>query len=240
MTEPVSVSVILPTFNERGSMEHLIPRLEQVLSRYDHELIVVDDASADGTAELVEELDPGIPWVLIRRSGRLGLASAVLDGIARSRAPVVAVMDSDGSHPPGLLPALIDPVVRGDAEMVIASRRLPGGGDDGQPGARRALSWGASLLARPLTDVSDSMSGFFAVDRRIIDRAALAPVGYKIALEMLVKCRPDPLREIPYRFAPRLAGESKLGGTEVRSYVRHLGRLYVWRVGPLGRASRTR
>ena len=74
--------------------------------------------------------------------------------------------------------------------MVIASRRLPGGGDDGQPGARRALSWGASLLARPLTDVSESDVRFFAMDRRIVDRAALTPVGYKIALEMLVKSRP--------------------------------------------------
>ena len=69
MTEPVSVSVILPTFNERGSMQQLIPRLEQVLSRYDHELIVVDDASADGTAELVEDLDHGIPLVLISPVG---------------------------------------------------------------------------------------------------------------------------------------------------------------------------
>ena len=84
------------------------------------------------------------------------------------------------------------------------------------------------------------MSGFFAFDRAIVGGRALRPVGYKIALEILVRCRPSPIREVPFRFEARLAGESKLNATEMRGYVRHLARLYWWRLASFGRASRTR
>jgi dolichol-phosphate mannosyltransferase len=96
------------------------------------------------------------------------------------------------------------------------------------------------VLARPITRVRDPMSGFFAVKRAVLARARLAPIGYKIALEILVKCRPTPVLEVPYRFEPRLAGESKLGRGEIANYVRHLARLYAWRGRGAGRASSTR
>ncbi|EQD49560.1 dolichyl-phosphate beta-D-mannosyltransferase precursor, partial [mine drainage metagenome] len=104
----------------------------------------------------------------------------------------------------------------------------------------RLLSTGAALLARPLVSVRDPMSGFFALRRSILDRRPLAPIGYKIGLEILVKCRPAPIVEIPIEFRPRLAGESKLARGEIGRYLRHVGRLYGWRLGGPQRASSTR
>ena len=232
--------MILPTFNERPALEALTPRLERAVAAYEVEFIVVDDGSPDGTAELVRAREPFGRWRLCERAGRLGLATAVLAGVAQARGEVVVIMDADGSHPPETIPTLVEPIRRGEAEFVLASRFVPGGAAPGLVGVRRAISWGATVLARPLTPVRDPMSGFFAARRSLFGRARLAPTGYKIALEVLVRCRPNPLREVPYVFAPRLAGESKLGARQIGGYVRHIGRLYAWRVLGGRRPSSTR
>jgi dolichol-phosphate mannosyltransferase len=164
----------------------------------------------------------------------------VLEGFRQSSGPAIAVMDADGSHPPELLPALLGPIVRGEAEFVLASRFVPGGSSPGLVGSRRVMSRVAGTLARPLVTVHDPMSGFFALHRRILARADLAPLGFKIALELLVRCRPDPVREVPYCFTHRFAGESKLDSGEVSGFLRHLGRLYLARFSSPGRASSTR
>ena len=233
-----SVSVILPTYNERECLEMLRPRLDRVLAAYPHQVIVVDDNSPDGTGALVEAMGPPGAYQLIRRPSRQGLSSAVLEGFARSTGEVIAVMDADGSHPPEMLPALLEPVMERRAEFVLGSRYLPGGADEGLGHGRKLMSSIAAALVRPLTRVSDPMSGFFSLDRKILDRARLAPTGFKIGLEVMVKCRPKPMFEVPFRFQRRLAGESKLGALEVGSYLRHLRRLYGWSLAR--RASSTR
>jgi dolichol-phosphate mannosyltransferase len=234
------VSVVLPTYNEREAIRLLHPRLSAALSGYSAELIVVDDASPDGTGDLVDSLSPPGLYRLIRRPSRQGLSSAVLDGIAASAGRAIVVMDADGSHPPELIPELVRPVLDGTAEFVLASRNVPGGSSPGLVGTRRAISWIAAGLARPLTTVHDPISGFFSLDRSILGRAPLRPVGYKIGLEILVRCRPRPVREIPFCFETRLAGVSKLNGAEVSGYVHHVMRLYAWRISGFGRASNTR
>jgi dolichol-phosphate mannosyltransferase len=233
-------SVVLPTYNERASLTVLDPRLRAAVGPLHGEILVVDDNSPDGTAEFVEQLSASGPYRLFRRAARLGLASAVLEGISHAASDRVVVMDADGSHPPEAVPDLVRPVLEGRAEFALASRHLPGAASTGLRGTRRLLSRGAELLAKPLARVSDPMSGFFAFDRRILSRADLAPVGYKIALEILVRCRPRPVVEVPYSFAPRLAGESKLGGDQVGQYLRHLGRLYAFRMAGSSRAVSTR
>lgn len=233
-------SVVLPTYNEVGSLRMLDPRLRASVGAHGGEVVVVDDDSPDGTAALVAKLAETGPYVLLERAARLGLASAVLEGIGHAGSDVVAVMDADGSHPPESLPGLVAPIQDGRAEFVLASRHLPGAQSNGLKGARRVISRGAQLLARPLTPVSDPMSGFFAFHRRILQRATLSPVGYKIALEILVRCRPRPIQEVPYAFAPRLAGESKLGGDQFGQYLRHLSRLYAYRLLGSTRAATTR
>jgi hypothetical protein len=226
----VDVSVIVPTFDERDALRLLAPRLEAALRPYAAEILVVDDASPDGTAaEVRARMGPGSPWRVLERVGKRGLASAVLDGFAESRGDIVVVMDADGSHPPEVLRRLVEPIREGRAEFVLASRHVSGGEDRGLNRWRRGLSWGASVLARPITSVRDPMSGFFAVKRNVLGRARLTPIGYKIGLEVLVKCRPKPVEEVPFRFEARVAGESKLGGGEIANYLRHLARLYVWR-----------
>ncbi len=233
------VSVVLPTYNERGALELLHPRIIAALARFSSEVVVVDDSSPDGTGPFITSRG-GPTFRLIERPGRLGLASAVLEGFGESRGRVIVVLDADGSHPPEVIPNLVAPILEGRAEFVLASRRVAGGRAPGLVGWRRAVSSGGGLLARPLVSVRDPMSGFFALDRRILSRGELAPIGYKIALEVLVRCRPRPFLEVPYTFAPRLAGESKLGSGQILDYVRHLGRLYAFRLFGARRASRTR
>ncbi|HEY6237641.1 MAG TPA: polyprenol monophosphomannose synthase [Thermoplasmata archaeon] len=235
-----SFSVVLPTYEERGSLAILDPRLRAAVGPNGGEILVVDDGSPDGTGSMVAEFARTGPYILLQRSARLGLASAVLEGIGHASSDVVLVMDADGSHPPEVIPAVVQPILDGRAEFVLASRHLPGASSLGLTGTRRLISRGAQLLARPLTPVTDPMSGFFAFHRRILTRATLAPVGYKIALEILVRCRPRPVIEVPYDFAPRLAGASKLGSDQFGQYLRHLGRLYAARMTGSLRAARTR
>lgn len=238
MPRTPSVSVVVPTFNERTALERVGPRFASAVRNLDAEVLIVDDSSPDGTGELVERL--GDPFRLVERPSRAGLASAVLDGFSQSSGEVVVVMDADGSHPPEAIPALVAPILEAQAEFVLASRRAPGGSAPGLNRARQAVSWGARQMARPLTQVSDPMSGFFAFRRSILARGTLDPIGYKIALEILVRCRPSPVVEVPFVFAPRVAGVSKLNGSQVTAYVHHVGRLYVWRLSGSRPATTTR
>jgi dolichol-phosphate mannosyltransferase len=238
--EPPVVSVVIPTLNERESIALLAPRIAESLRNVTYEVVVVDDDSQDGTAAEVERIATTRPWRIRVRRGERGLASAVILGMSDAVGQVIVGIDADGSHPPEVIPALIAPILDGRAEMTIASRNVPGGAAPGLARSRRTLSWGASLLARPLTPVKDPMSGFFAVRRDVLARGGLTPVGYKIVLEILVKCRPSPALEVPYVFASRTAGESKLGSGEVGRYLQHVARLYVWSATGRGRASTTR
>jgi len=225
-----TVSVILPTFNERAALTALHPRLVAALRPYEAEIVVVDDRSPDGTGSFVQSLAPAGLYRLVERPSRAGLASAVVEGIRTARGEVIVVMDADGSHPPESLPDLIEPIRSGLAEFVLASRRVPGGRAPGLSRLRRLVSTGASFLARPFTPVRDPMSGFFAIHRSIVDRVPLRPAGFKIALEILVKCSPRRVLERPFSFEPRVAGTSKLGSRQVLNYLRHLARLTAWRM----------
>ena len=236
------VSVILPTYNERDGIAYLYPRLVEALSGVASALWVIDDQSPDGTAAVARSLEGALPVHVVERTGVRGLATAVLEGFRRASGESLAVMDADGSHPPEVLPALIRAVREGPAEMAIATRESWSGDTPGLALGRRIISTGGRWLARPLTRVRDPMSGFFVVRRSLLERARLDPVGYKIGLEILVRCRPRPVAEIPYRFQPRIAGESKLDQGEIGRYLRHLVRLYRARAfgGPDRRARRTR
>ncbi|HLM91283.1 MAG TPA: polyprenol monophosphomannose synthase [Thermoplasmata archaeon] len=240
MSRSVGVSVILPTYQERGSLEHLYPALSRALAGFSAELVVVDDGSPDGTAEFARSLQSPVSTVVVERGRKLGLASAAIVGFERSAGETIVVMDADGSHPPEAVPTLVRTVTDGEAEFALGSRWVPGGSAPGLTRGRRLLSAGAAVLARPLVAVRDPMSGFFAFRRSILERGTLAPLGYKIGLEVLVKCRPAPVVEVPIVFRPRTVGESKLGRGEIAHYLRHVSRLYSWRLFGSRRASSTR
>ena len=213
-------------------MAELIHRLGLVLHRLNvpFELIIVDDDSGDGTERVVSSL--GRPWVrLITRIGQRGLSSAVLAGLRAARHENLVVMDADLSHPPEAIPALIAKLEEG-AEFAVGSRYTAGGGTDERWSLWRAFnSRIATLMSRPLVRLRDPMSGFFALRRRTFERAApLNPIGWKICLELLVKCHCDEPAEVPIRFATRRRGKSKLTFREAIEYVEHLTRLSRYRL----------
>jgi len=227
------VSVVVPTYNERDTLPLLLRRLAAVIGRprFDAEAVVVDDSSPDGTGEVAAaagvELRDVLPVVVLTRPGKAGLASAVLEGSRRARGDVLVIMDSDLSHPPEVVPALLA-AVAGGADIAVGSRYIPGGGIARWPGWRRALSWGATRLARTLLGirVRDPMSGFFACRRPLFEGVEFEGLGYKLLLELLAAHRAARIEEVPYRFDERAGGSSKLGSGEIVNYVRLLGRLW--------------
>lgn len=210
------LSVVIPCYNERANVAPLAARLSVALDGIDWEAIFVDDNSPDGTAGAVRAIGARDRRIrCLRRIGRRGLASAVIEGAMAAAGAVVAVMDGDLQHDETTLPALLAAVV-GGADIAIASRYVPGGdaaglADDG----RKSLSAAGIRLANLFLPVqlTDPMSGFFALRRDLFDRLAprLSGQGFKILLDLLLTLPKDVrVRELPSRFGPRLAGESKL------------------------------
>jgi dolichol-phosphate mannosyltransferase len=225
------VTVIVPTFNERENLPVLAERLARALGEAGRpfELVVVDDDSPDGTAELAGELagQLGAQVRAVVRRGERGLATAVIRGLREARYDLCLCMDADLSHPPELVPELVARVEAG-APFVLGSRYVEGGETRDWAWWRWLNSAGATLLARPLTPVRDPMSGFFCCRRSEVPLTRLDPVGYKIALEILVKSGLPPV-EVPITFTDRLAGRSKLTLRQQLDYLVHLARLYRWR-----------
>lgn len=234
-TAPVpSVSVIVPTFREAQNLPGLVGRVEAVRRTWPvgFELLLVDDDSNDGTEQIVADL--ARPWVrLIVRKGVRGLSSAVLEGLRLARHEVALVMDGDLSHPPEVIPSLVQ-AIAGGADFALGSRYVEGGSTDATWGVFRWLnSRVATLMARPLTSVKDPMSGFFAIRTdKVRQTQNINPIGYKIALELLVRCRCRNVREIPIHFADRKLGQSKLSLAEQLRYMQHLRRLLSYKFFP--------
>ncbi len=226
----MEVSVIIPTYKERENLPHVAKRVADALNgHFDRwELVISDDDSKDGTAEACAELAKAHPLTLLTRTADRGLSPAVLDGIKASTGKHIVVMDADLSHPPEMIPDMVEKLRSGEADFVIGSRYVEGGRTERRwPLMRRLNSWVATLLVRPLVSIRDPMSGFFAFDRaRLPAEGTLAPIGYKIGLEILVKGGFDRPAEVPIFFADRVRGESKLGLGEQINYLRHLRRLY--------------
>jgi dolichol-phosphate mannosyltransferase len=225
---PRSVSVIVPTFREVLNIPLVIDRVARL--RHDHgldlELLFMDDQSCDGSAEAAAK--PGFSWVrLVERTGPRGLSQAVVDGLKLASKEVVVVMDGDLSHPPETIPAMLNLLGAGQ-DFVLGSRYVDGGTTDDDWGFLRWLnSRVATVLARPLTSVVDPMSGFFAMWRDRISFPSLNPTGYKIALELIVKCNVQRAVEVPIHFTDRKLGTSKLTLRQQLLYIQHLRRLYM-------------
>jgi dolichol-phosphate mannosyltransferase len=228
-----SVTVIVPTYHEVASIPHLVARLQSVrtAANLDLELVMMDDDSRDGSAELVDSL--ALPWVrMVTRKTNRGLSYAVLDGLHLAQREFVVVMDADLSHPPEKIPELIA-AVRNGADVAVGSRFAEGGSTADDWGLFRWLnSRIATLLAFGLTTVSDPMSGFFAMRRStFLGGRDFNPVGYKILLELIIKCRCRLVADIPIHFDNRRFGESKLSFSEQLRYLKHLRRLYNYKYG---------
>ena len=223
--DSASLSIIIPTFNEAGNIVELLERIAKCLHSADWEVIVVDDDSADGTAEIVTRLSCDDPRVrCLKRVGRRGLSSACLEGMSLSTKRFLAVIDADLQHDEQLLPAMLRVLAEGRLDLVVGSRYLHRGSVAAWSRRRRWLSRGATAMTRRLLAVglTDPMSGFFMIRRQVVTQVAtqLSNSGFKLLLD-LVTCSPQPLRlvELPYTFSPRRHGQSKLDANVLWSFL---------------------
>ena len=227
----MKVSVIIPTYNERDNLEELFERISNALKGYDYEIIVVDDDSPDRTWEFAQKLSERYPVKVVRRTDEKGLSSAVIRGFREAGGDVFVVMDADLQHPPEKIPELVKAIENG-ADIAIASRYVPGGAVKNWYWYRKLISRGAIMICRlalpRIRDVKDPVSGFFALRREVVDGIELNPIGFKILMEVLIKGRYDKVVEVPFTFGLRKAGESKLSGKTMVSYLKHVYRLMRW------------
>lgn len=230
MDQP-EISLIIPTLNEAENIPPLMQRIAAALNGRSYEVILVDDNSRDNTRAVSAGLEKLYPLKLIvREQPRDGLGGAVLHGMRLSRGRILVVMDADLQHPPEKLPELLEALEnRNGTDFVVGSRHVAGASTGEKWGVLRKINSDiATLLARPFAGrTKDPMSGFFALRRETFDSAQrLTPLGYKIGLELMCKCRVRHVTEVPIHFAERTRGESKLSLREQFRYLEHLSRLY--------------
>ncbi len=229
----LKLSIVVPTYNEAQNIPELFKRIEDSLKGIPHEVIVVDDNSPDGTASLAQALG-GEEVKVYKRGRRMGLTSAVLDGVELAKSDLIAVMDADLQHPPELLPKMLEKIEEGH-DIVIASRYVKGGGVRGWSPIRKLISRGAIALVHLLLprtrSVKDPISGFFLVKKELVrGLRALNPSGFKVLLEVLARASYSSIAEVPYTFTSRRRGKSKLSLKEVVNYIHFL--LKLRRAGP--------
>jgi dolichol-phosphate mannosyltransferase len=237
--QPLELAVVLPTYNESGNIASMVARLDTALAGIGWEAIFVDDDSRDGTADEAREMAREDPRIrVIQRIGRRGLASAAIEGMCATAAPVVAVMDADHQHDPALLPEMFAAIQSGEFDLAYASRFADGASTAqwNRPDRIRASGM-ANALARKMTGItlSDPMSGYFMLRAETVRANAhrLSGIGFKILLDILSTVEtPLRIKEFPLDFAPRSEGESKLDRTVVFEFLVGLYDKWLGRIIP--------
>lgn len=225
MNNPLELSVVVPTLNESENLPVLIAKLEEALKGVEWEVIFVDDDSDDDTAELARQIGTTNRRVrCLHRIGRRGLSGACIEGMLASPAPYLAVMDADLQHDETLLPKMLDVLRADDADVVIGSRYMEGGGFGEWAESRKSISRFATSLGRLVmkNNVSDPMSGFFMLRKEAFHQSVrkLSGIGFKILLDILASSqRGLRIKELPFEFRTRIAGESKLDSMVAWEYV---------------------
>ena len=229
------ISIIIPTYNESRNIIQILKSIgENLPKNLTAEAIVVDDNSPDSTGKIVEEYLKNVKKIagytmdIIHRTSKNGLSSAILSGIQRAKGDTIVVMDSDFSHPPQIIPKMIESLKKYQCDMVIASRYISGGKINGWTLKRKIMSKVATLIAKKGLGVktNDPMSGFFAFKKNILKGINFDAIGYKILLEILVKKSGIDVKEIPYTFENRSFGSSKLDRSTVTDYFKSAWKLY--------------
>ena len=220
----LTATVVVPTYNESDNLPTLVERVCAALPGA--EVVVVDDASKDGTADVARELAKKYPVRVVERFDERGLSTAVLRGMDEARTDLCVVMDADLSHPPEAIPKLVQ-AVRDGADVAVGSRYVPGGDIDEWPLFRRFASRAGTLLARPLTPVRDPMAGFFCLRKSLFAGIPLKPRGFKILLEILARTGTKKTAEVPIHFEDRAAGASKFSSKERREFLKQVWTLYL-------------
>jgi len=229
------VSIIIPTYNESHNIIGILKSIRENIPKGIYtETIVVDDNSPDGTAKIVEDYISSIKKIaentidVIHRKAKNGLASAILNGIQNAKGETIVVMDSDFSHPPQIIPKMIEAFKQYQCDLVVASRYITGGNIKGWTIKRKLMSKIATVIAKKGLGVKikDPMSGFFAFKKNIIKELNFDALGYKFLLEILVKTKGINIKEIPYTFENRKFGSSKLDSSTIIDYFKSVWKLY--------------
>jgi dolichol-phosphate mannosyltransferase len=220
-----AVSIIIPTLNEAENIDYLLERVFQVKRSFslDFDVLFVDSASSDTTCEKVAAWQEREDVSILKRQTDDGLAKAVVAAAGIAKGKFAVVMDADLSHPPELLPELIEPLLDGSWDMVIGSRYTAGGSTPDWPVSRKIGSKLATIPARLFTHVKDPLAGFFAVERSRLQSLTGSIRGFKIGLEILAAGgRELRVKEVPIEFCERSYGVSKMNRGVVMDYLAQL------------------
>ena len=236
---PPTVSVIIPTFNERDNVALIAEAVGKALTDITFEIVFVDDDSTDGTLEVLVGLSHRDPRVrFIHRIGRRGLATAVTEGMLSTSTPYLVVIDADLQHDERILPDMLAYLQIDAADLVVGSRYIAGGALGKLDKKRVWISAVATRLAKLITraDISDPMSGFFVISRPAFESAVrgISGQGYKILLDICASAKkPLRIREVPYEFRTRQAGESKLDALVTWEYLMLLADKLIGHIVPI-------
>jgi dolichol-phosphate mannosyltransferase len=228
------LALVIPALREAENLRLLLDRVRAVLAQLEiaFEILVVDDDSRDGTHEIVSAVALEDTRVrLLVRTGERGLSGAVVHGWRHTDATILGVMDADGQHPAESVPELVIAIL-GGRDLVIGSRYVQPRSEKSWHPFRGLVSAAGILATRPLqTGVRDPLSGFFVVRRHCVENMFFQPTGFKLLLEILVRGRIGSVEEVPFAFARRRAGRSKLNIRVTWDYLTLLFRLYCARLG---------
>jgi len=230
------VSVVIPTYNESRNLPLLIPRIANAMRRakMPYECIVVDDNSPDGTYLIAKKLAKRYNVRAFLRTNERGLSSAMLYGFNQSKGDIVGWIDADLQHNPELIPDLVRAITEESYMASVGSRLVRGGGVKGWALHRRFISWVARLLAKPLTGVKDTMSGFMFIKPEVLRGVKVRTIGYKLCLEVMVRGKHNNrIKEIPYVFIHRALNKSKMTWKTKMDYLRQIAFLYAYKINKL-------
>jgi dolichol-phosphate mannosyltransferase len=237
MLHATEISIILPTYNESKNIWSILEHIQKSIPKnLKAETIVIDDNSPDNTAKIAEDYFYSIKEKtshtinVIKRKAKDGLSSAILNGIQEASGNTIVVMDSDFSHPPHIIPKMLETLKQTQCDIVVASRYIKGGAIQGWPFKRKLISKVATKIAKKGLGVTtnDPMSGFFAFRRKITEGIKFDAIGYKMLLELLVKTKGVKVEEIPYTFTNREFGSSKLSTSIIFDYCKSVWKLYKY------------
>ena len=223
MTDKYDLSVIIPTYNEEENILKIVSKIDEICktSGINEEILIVDDDSKDNTHSLVNMMKENMTNlnILIRHDNH-GLSQSLYDGFYVAQSQYIQVIDADFAHPPEKIPQIFKLLTSGKYDMVIGSRAVDGGKLENWPLYRKILSLGASIFAKMLLpSIKDSGSGFFAINKIVLDNSTFKPRGFRMGFELLGKGNWKSVIEIPITLKYRTEGKSKLKFKIITDYL---------------------
>lgn len=224
----MSLSIIIPIYNEGKNLSKLVELISKYLDMIDYEIIFVDDGSEDNTSILLTQLKRKYPLKLIQRGKKLGLSSAVITGLDFATKKFICVMDGDLQHNPKYIPEMLDIITENNNSLVIGSRFIKK-----LKNKQRLDSKFGTFFCKLFFNkkVEDPLSGFFMLSKSNFDsiKEKVNAIGYKILLELIVKGQFEEIKEIPIVFEERKEGSSKLDLKTRLIFLKQLFELFFYR-----------